>query len=745
MISGGQKQRIAIARSIISNPKVLLLDEATSALDPTSEKVVQEALNRVSKDRTTVMIAHRLSTVKNADNIIVMSAGQVIEQGTHHELIDRNGHYAKLVAAQELDVSATGIVGSGNDDKERHTTDFLDEDVPQRTSSAALSPEKHITHEVEEADPTMPDYSVLRCIFMFLAEEKSLYGLIIIAIAGCIIAAGTFPGQAVIFSRLTDVFITRTAAKDSNFWALMLFIVALGNLICYFVLGVVCNLISQSCTHRYRLEMFQHIIKMDISFFDLEENNSGALSSKLSTVPTLLQELISFNFFTMLIIFANITFSSVLALAYGWKLGLVVTFGGLPALIGSGYLRMRIETALENQNEKRFARSAGLASEAVGAIRTIASLTLESDYLDRYRETLSDIVFRSTKTLVFMMIPYALSQSMEYLVMALGFWYGSRLLASGEYTTSQFFIIFLSVLFAGQAAGQFFAFSSSLSKGRGAANYFLWLRRQTPTVQETEQNKDNGPDPGGDLILDKVHFSYPQRGNTPVLKDISMDIHFGQFVAFVGASGCGKSTLIALLERFYDLSSGRLLIGGTDIKDFSPRLHRQHISLVQQEQVLYQGSVRENISLGITHEPTDDELEAACRQANAWDFVASLPQGLDTPCGGRGLSFSGGQRQRIAIARALIRNPRLLLLDEATSALDTQSERIVQAALDGAAKEGGRTMVAVAHRLSTIRNADVIYVFANGRIAECGTHEELQRRRGMYYEMCSAQSLDRTL
>lgn len=199
--------------------------------------------------------------------------------------------------------------------------------------------------------------------------------------------------------------------------------------------------------------------------------------------------------------------------------------------------------------------------------------------------------------------------------------------------------------------------------------------------------------------------------------------------------------MISLLERFYDPISGRITLNGDDISKMTPRLYRSYMSLVQQEPTLYQGSVRENISLGLQYEPSDEEVLESCRQANAHEFVTSLPEGLNTPCGSKGLQFSGGQRQRIAIARALIRKPPLLLLDEATSALDTQSERIVQKTLDDAASS--RTTIAVAHRLSTVRHADIIFVFANGRIAEMGTHEELQQLRGRYYEMCLAQSLDR--
>lgn len=260
-------------------------------------------------------------------------------------------------------------------------------------------------------------------------------------------------------------------------------------------------------------------------------------------------------------------------------------------------------------------------------------------------------------------------------------------------------------------------------------------------MQETAENKDKGPgSDGGEIALASMDFQYPGR-TTRVLRDISMTIKHGQFAAFVGPSGCGKSTMVSLLERFYDPTDGDISFAGNPISTYSPRLYRQNISLVQQEPTLYSGSVFENISLGREDVATEAQVMEACRQANALEFIESLPDGFQTACGNRGLQFSGGQKQRIAIARALIRKPRLLLLDEATSALDTQSERIVQEALDQA-KEG-RTTIAVAHRLSTIKHADVIFVFSDGRVVEKGTHGELVAQRGRYFDMCLAQSLDK--
>lgn len=305
--------------------------------------------------------------------------------------------------------------------------------------------------------------------------------------------------------------------------------------------------------------------------------------------------------------------------------------------------------------------------------------------------------------------------------------------------------------------------ATGLTKAGNAANYIFWLEELQPTISETPSTSEFGPNGFQSIVLDDVHFSYPLRPHARVLKGINLEVfklYFfrvnssadvcypkikkGQFVAFVGASGCGKSTMIAMLERFYDPTKGHIVIDSLALDHMSPNLYRAEIGLVQQEPALYPGTIRENVSMGVpTDDPSsipDSDIELACREANAWNFISSLPEGLGTPCGTNGLQLSGGQRQRIAIARALIRKPQVLLLDEATSALDTESERIVQDAINQAAI-GDRITVAVAHRLSTVRHADIICVFENGRIAEAGTHEELLALGSLYWAMCKAQSL----
>lgn len=281
------------------------------------------------------------------------------------------------------------------------------------------------------------------------------------------------------------------------------------------------------------------------------------------------------------------------------------------------------------------------------------------------------------------------------------------------------------------------------TKAHAAANQILHLRKQKPPI-----NSSTGipiPSTVSDTVIEfkDVCFAYPTRPELNILRKLSFKIHRGQTIGIVGASGCGKTTVITLLERFYDITSGQILIHGQPLSSVDVKSYRSIVGLVSQDTTLYQGSIRENILLGI---PNDDDvseetLVQACKDANIHTFISSLPEGYATEAGSRGLALSGGQRQRIAIARALVRNPSVLLLDEATSALDTQSEKVVQQALETATK--GRTTVAVAHRLSTVRGADCIFLLDGGRVVEAGTHGELIKRRGRYWDMVLAQSLDR--
>lgn len=279
-----------------------------------------------------------------------------------------------------------------------------------------------------------------------------------------------------------------------------------------------------------------------------------------------------------------------------------------------------------------------------------------------------------------------------------------------------------------------------MGKAKESARALKILFDRVPAIDSWSPDGEKLSEMEGSIEFRDVHFRYPTRPEQPVLRGLNLTVKPGQYVALVGASGCGKSTTIALLERFYDPLAGGIFVDGKEISRLNIANYRSFLALVSQEPTLYQGTIRDNVLLGADRDDVSEaDIEFACREANIYDFVMSLPEGFATVVGSKGSMLSGGQKQRIAIARALLRDPKILLLDEATSALDSESEHVVQAALDKAAR--GRTTVAVAHRLSTIQKADVIYVFDQGRIVESGTHVELMKRGGRYSELVNLQSL----
>jgi ATP-binding cassette subfamily B (MDR/TAP) protein 1 len=326
--------------------------------------------------------------------------------------------------------------------------------------------------------------------------------------------------------------------------------------------------------------------------------------------------------------------------------------------------------------------------------------------------------------------------------------YGGQLLASREYDVVKFFVIYIAIIQGGQAAGQFCSYGPKIAQAMAGANRILSLRMRASEEDNvtTRPLSPTNSKAGVRIELRGVSFRYPTR-NAPIFLNLDVVIESGQFVAFVGPSGCGKTTIISLLERFYDPVSGTISFNGSDIRSIEMSSYRRAISLVPQEPKLFNSSVRDNLLLGLDSSSStisEDEIIQACKDAEIHDFLTSLPEGYDTPLGTNAqTSLSGGQKQRLCVARALLRKPSLLLLDEATSSLDSQSERLVQKAIECLAGQRNMTIIAVAHRLATIQKADIIFVFGESevghgsRIVERGNHHDLLLRKGAYWQMVS--------
>jgi len=730
-------------------------------LDTKSEGVVQAALDKAAQGRTTISIAHRLSTIRAASNIVVMSEGRVVEQGTHDELLERKSAYYNLVEAQQI-----AAANQGNDPEEVELVEDKDElnrlpntETSQATSASAVMPAK-----LERTTTTKSASSaVLRGLPAERASAYSLWTLIrviarfnnpewkvmLLGLAASIIAGTGYPVQSVFFAKsvvamTVPPFLYAELRSQINFWSWMYLMLAIIQFLAYSVQGIAFAHCSEKLIHRARDLSFRNMLRQDIGFFDKEENTAGALTTFLSTETTRLAGLSGSTLGTLLNVITTLVGAFALSLAIGWKLALVC-IATVPILLACGFFRFWMLAQFESRAKRAYEKSASYACEATSAIRTVASLTRERDVWENYHQQLNAQAQNSLRSILKSSFLYAASQSFMLLCIALGFWYGGTFISSGQYSMFQFFLVFSAVIFGAQSAGTIFSFAPDMGKAKHAANELKTLFDRQPAIDSWSDAGERIKHVDGAIEFRDVHFRYPTRPQQPVLRGLNFSVEPGQYVALVGASGCGKSTTIGLLERFYDPLTGGIYLDGREISTLNISDYRNALALVSQEPVLYQGTIRTNLLLGADRpeaDVTDNEVVQACKDANIYNFITSLPDGLATIVGNKGVMLSGGQKQRIAIARALLRNPKVLLLDEATSALDSESEKVVQSALDQAAK--GRTTIAVAHRLSTIQKADCIYVFEGGVVVEKGTHIELMGRMGRYFELVNLQSLEKT-
>lgn len=665
LLSGGQKQRIAIARAIVSDPKILLLDEATSALDTKSEGVVQAALDKAAQGRTTIVIAHRLSTIKTAENIVVMTQGRIVEQGTHDSLLERKGAYFNLVDAQKivaetqeksedevaiLDEKDANMLSTPAEEEKEYEADPEDLELG-RTKTGQSASSKVLTSKQQQSDV---HYSLIQLVKLVGSFNKKEWQYMLIGLFSSIINGAGNPTQSVFFAKAITALALPSSEyallrSQANFWSWMYFMLAIVQVIFFLLQGVAFAYCSERLVHRARDQSFRTMLRQDISFFDREENTAGALTSFLSTETTHLAGMSGVTLGTILQVCTTLVVCFVVSLAVGWKLALVC-IATVPVVLSCGFFRFWMLARFQQRAKRAYEKSASYACEATSAIRTVASLTREADVWQNYHDQIVDQEAKSLRSILQSSLLYAASQSFMFLCIALGFWYGGTLIGSGEYDLFQFFLCFSAVIFGSQSAGTIFSFAPDMGKAKHAAAELKRLFDRKPEIDTWSTDGEMLDHVEGSIEFRDVHFRYPTRPEQPVLRGLNLHVKPGQYVALVGASGCGKSTTIAMLERFYDPLVGGVYIDGKEISSININDYRRFLALVSQEPTLYQGSIRDNILLGADTAPEDvpeEKIVQACKDANIYEFILSLPEAFNTIVGSKGSMLSGGQKQRL--------------------------------------------------------------------------------------------------
>ncbi|XP_022732421.1 putative ABC transporter B family member 8 isoform X3 [Durio zibethinus] len=737
LLSGGQKQRIAIARAIIKNPVILLLDEATSALDSESETLVQNALDQASMGRTTLVVAHKLSTIRNADLIAVVNNGCIIEMGSHDDLINmRNGHYAQLAKLQrqfscddheqnpETRLSSVGRISTGRLSTVKSSPDFF------ATPLSNIESPKPVSH---------PPPSFLRLLSLNSSEWKQgLIGSLSAIAFGAVqpVYALTIGGMiSAFFATSHQEMQARIRTYALIFSSLTLFSIIL-NLIQHYSFAYM----GERLTRRIRKRMLEKILSFEAAWFDEEKNSSGALCSSLSNQASMVKTLVADRISLLVQTTSAVTIAMIIGLIVAWKLA-VVMIAVQPLTILCFYTRKVLLSSISTNFVKAQNQSTQIAVEAVYNHRIVTSFGSIGKVLQLFDEAQEEPRKEARKKSWLAGIGMGSAQCLTFMSWALDFWYGGTLVEKGEMSAGDVFKTFFVLVSTGKVIADAGSMTSDLAKGSTAvASVFEILDRQSTIPGSQGGDGTSGTKlerMTGKIELKKVDFAYPSRPETLVLRQFSLEVKAGTSVGLVGKSGCGKSTVIGLIQRFYDVKMGSVKVDGIDIRELDVQWCRRQMALVNQEPVLYSGSIRDNILFGKL-DASENEVVEAARAANAHEFISALKEGYETECGERGVQLSGGQKQRMAIARAIIKNPRILLLDEATSALDVQSEQVVQEALDRIMV--GRTTIVVAHRLNTIKKVDSIAFVADGKVIERGTYAQLKNQQGAFSKLANLQT-----
>jgi ATP-binding cassette subfamily B (MDR/TAP) protein 1 len=739
-LSGGQKQRIAIARAIIKNPQILLLDEATSALDSESERIVQEALDRVKSSRTTVVVAHRLSTLSECDHLVVVGNGGVMEYGTHAELLAAKGAYAQLCSMQqgeEESPSEEQGVGAAIRRKSSIAEDHemakgFSHSLPAVSSASDVANKGQGKNENQaKADPG----AMKRLWEMSRPEMRYLS----IGFVGSLITGALFPLEGLLLALNLNIYYNPDPSyirTEGTKVALLFVAMAGGAQLGYFMMAYGFSVSGEHLTKRLRESCYSSILRQPPAWLDL--HNTGDLTTALEQDAFLVAQATGVAASDKVRLVLTLGIAIVIAFAYSWQVSLL-SLATVPFMALGAHLQMKLQWlggGKAGEEVTGTASAAAVLGSAMDGISTVQALNRQATIAQQHEDAVMSSLEARKAYSVLAALAFGYSNAIFMWVFALLFYVGALLIEKGSVDFLGFYTALMVIVQGSAGIGQVSAGAVDSKKGLLAASRIFAIidapHRCDPLAME-------GAKPvqvEGATRFRKVNFAYPARPDDEIYHDFDLKVPAGKTVALVGPSGSGKSTCVALLLRFYEPASGSIELDARDIEDLNLRWLRGHIGYVGQEPLLFRGTIRENIERGLGGglEATDEQIVAAAKLAFAHDFITTQFQsGYDTEIGEKqSLLLSGGQKQRIAIARAIIKDPEILLLDEATAALDSDSQARVQEALDNV--KGKRTTIVIAHRLTTIQSADQIAVVADGKIAELGKHSELMARNESIYK-----------
>ena len=761
-LSGGQRQRIAIARALLKDAPILVLDEAMSSVDAENEDVIQQALDRLMRDRTTLVIAHRLSSVVNADRILVLEDGRVAESGNHRELVAAGGAYARLMAQQQdsadhlwLEDSPRASSGGEAGGESEPTTDARHHaEDGEATAGAAISFGDGHHHEVEahlhqgpsgslEGDDGRGTMAPAASIGIFTVWARLLqlvrpwWGQLALTFTMGLLHHGSVIGLGVIGALLVGQVIT-----GGGLTVLLVLLGVFVPIVAFFTWAEswMAHDLAYRLLAEMRIDMYNKLDPLAPAY--LVRRRSGDLISivggDVETVEYFFAHTITPFFVAVLVPAGVIATLAVIS----WPVALVLAPFLLSVAISPFYAQRRSERLGEDLRSQL----GDVHAHMVDSIQGLREVSAFGRGPDRTAEMVRN-GWRFAHTQFRLLKERALQigfiESMTALgglaVLTTGIWFKIQ----GDISRPQLILAVILSIAAFAPISEIARTVKQLMETLAASRRVFAVHDEPVPVKDGRGVALGGNGAGSTapaITFEAVDFSYGP-GEPQALQTVAFTVEPGHTVAMVGRSGAGKTTCANLLMRFWDPSDGRIMLGGHDLRDFGLDQLRQQIALVTQDTYLFNSSIQDNLRLG-RQDASDADVEEAARQANAHEFITSFPDGYNTLVGERGMQLSGGQRQRVSIARALLKNSPVLVLDEATSHLDAVNEQQVRQALERLME--GRTTLVIAHRLSTIRDADQIVVLDHGQLVEQGTHQELLAHPGLYAQLVSTQLVSAT-